>query len=322
MISTDSPKKTVPLGIIVVNYKSHDETVEFVERELKKIDTPHVIVVVNNADDGAHGRKLAETLDAQLYRSDNMDSAPLSDRIVISEPENLGYGSGNDLGFQFIDQHFDTNWILISNNDLELIDERVVESMIEKGETDATIGAIGPRIRTPQNRDQSPHRYRSIWNLLILPKLFYPVWAVFKRMGIGLERVPNAKSGFYHRIMGCFFLVRTEAFRQADGFDDRTFLYGEEVILSARLRSVGFKTFYCAESSVLHNHRQTTSTHLSNRRTKEHVLNSLLIYFRYYDGQSKWVCRLARFADFVEARFYEPLIRFFKRILGLKPSQI
>jgi GT2 family glycosyltransferase len=309
-----SSRKKVPLGIVVVNYKSHDETLHFIDRELTKIEIPHVIVVVNNADDGNHGLQLAAALKAQPYRSNDLQESPRVNRIVISEPENLGYGRGNNLGFEFLDRHYETNWVLISNNDLVLNEHRVVESLIEIGNADPKIGAIGPSIRTPQHQNQSPHRYLTIWWMLIFPKLFYPVWSIFQKMGYGKEVITGAASGTYFRIMGCFFLVRTDAFRQAAGFDVRTFLYGEEAILSARLREHGFETYFSAEHEVIHHHQQTTSTYFSTRKTRAITLDSLLVFYHHYDHQPKWVCQLARFSDWIDAKLYEPIANCFRRL--------
>jgi GT2 family glycosyltransferase len=316
---TNSPKKNVPLGIIVVNYKSHDETVSYVENELAKISTPNVVVIVNNSDDGVHGCTLANALKAQHYHSENMSPVPETDRIVISEPENLGYGPGNNRGFEFIERHFDTDWILISNNDLVLPEPNVVQSLIQAAESDPKIGLIGPRVRTPAGRDQSPHRYKSIWTLLIFPKLFYPVWAILKRFGWGHEVVSNAPSGYYFRIMGCFILVRSEAFAAIEGFDPRTFMYGEECIFCTRLRQKNYETYFSAENNVTHFHSQTTSNYFSNRKLKEQTLRTLLLFFRDYDNQPQWVCKLASFSDWIEAKIYEPILRaakFLKRSGG------
>ena len=316
VISNDLRKK-IPLGIIIVNYKSHDETVNYIENELSKISIPHVIVVVNNSDDGVHGGKLAESLKAQHYHCNDMDPVPNSDRIVITEPENLGYGRGNNLGAMFINQHFDTDWILISNNDLVLPESDVVQSLIATAERDPKIGMIGPRVRTPTGRDQSPHRYKSIWTLLILPKLLYPVWAIFQRSGlVAGEVVSNAPSGYYFRIMGCFFLVRSDAFVAIDGFDDRTFMYGEECIICTRLRQKNFETYFSSEHNITHFHGQTTSNYFSTRKLKEQTLKSLLIFFKDYDNQPDWVCKLASFSDRVEAKIYEPVIRVLRLITG------
>ena len=41
-------------------------------------------------------------------------------------------------------------------------------------------------------------------------------------------------------VEGSFFAVRADAIRRVRGFDERTFLYAEEIILSFRLRAKGY----------------------------------------------------------------------------------
>src|SRR6056297_385565 len=101
-LTTAVQKKRVPLGIVLVNYKNHDETVEYVNNELCKISTNNVLVIVNNADPGKHGLQLAEAIGAQHYHSSDLTPFPQNHHFVISEPENLGYARGNNLGFAFL----------------------------------------------------------------------------------------------------------------------------------------------------------------------------------------------------------------------------
>lgn len=301
------------LGIILVNYKSLEETVDYVQQQLVKISIPYKIVIVNNACTEELNHQLVQQLSGELVRSVE-DSINTENRVfVIAEPNNLGYACGNNLGFDFLDRHFNTEWMLISNNDLILEKDGIVEQLIDLGNNLPDTGVIGPQIRTPAGKSQSPHRKRSIWTQLILPKLFYPAWAIWQKFGFGKEVVANANSGYYFRIMGCFFLVRTEAFRECEGFDPRTFLYGEEVILSARMKNIGYETYYSAEQTVIHNHRQSTSSYLSTRNIKQQTLKSMLIYYRHYVKQPSWVCKLAQLADWVEAKIYAPAIDLIKR---------
>jgi len=301
------------LGIILVNYKSLEETVDYVQTQLSRISVPNKIVIVNNACTDELNQQLVERLSGELVNSID-DPISLDKHVfVIAEPENLGYARGNNLGFDFLNRNFDTQWMLISNNDLILETDDVVEKLIEVGTENPDIGVIGPRVQTPTGKSQSPHQKRSIWTLLIVSKLFYPAWAIYQKFGFGKEVIAHAKSGYYFRIMGCFFLVRTSAFDKCKGFDPKTFLYGEELILSQRMRKAGFKTYFLAEQTIIHNHRQSTSSYLSTRNIKQQTLKSLLIYYRDYDGQPAWVCKLARVADWVEARIYAPIINRFRR---------
>jgi GT2 family glycosyltransferase len=54
------------------------------------------------------------------------------------------------------------------------------------------------------------------------------------------------------QVMGAFFLVRRELFEALQGFDERFFVYYEEVDFSLRARQAGWQTWYLAEAAAFH----------------------------------------------------------------------
>jgi len=75
---------------------------------------------------------------------------------------------------------------------------------------------------------------------------------------------------------GMFMLFRREAFEQSCGFDQRYFLYYEDVDLCARLRLQGLQVALCPDAKVVHHaHR---SSHRSLKYLRWH-LSSMLRFF-------------------------------------------
>jgi len=54
------------------------------------------------------------------------------------------------------------------------------------------------------------------------------------------------------QVMGAFFLVRRPLFEALNGFDERFFLYFEEVDFSLRARRAGWRSFYLSEAQAYH----------------------------------------------------------------------
>ena len=54
------------------------------------------------------------------------------------------------------------------------------------------------------------------------------------------------------QVMGAFFLIRSNLYKECLGFDERFFVYYEEVDLSKRVNSLGFKSMFFAESNAYH----------------------------------------------------------------------
>lgn len=75
---------------------------------------------------------------------------------------------------------------------------------------------------------------------------------------------------------GMFMLFRREVFEKLGGFDERYFLYYEDVDLCARLRLQGYEAALCIDAKVIHHaHR---SSHTSFKFMKWH-LSSMLRFF-------------------------------------------
>lgn len=75
---------------------------------------------------------------------------------------------------------------------------------------------------------------------------------------------------------GMFMLFRREVFEKLSGFDERYFLYYEDVDLCARLRLQGYEVALCPSAKVIHHaHR---SSHTSFKFMKWH-LTSMLRFF-------------------------------------------
>jgi len=55
-----------------------------------------------------------------------------------------------------------------------------------------------------------------------------------------------------------FMLFPSEIFKQLDGFDQKFFLYYEDVDLCARLRLLGYEVVLCPAASVVHQARRSS----------------------------------------------------------------
>jgi GT2 family glycosyltransferase len=75
---------------------------------------------------------------------------------------------------------------------------------------------------------------------------------------------------------GMFLLFRSKAFRSVRGFDERYFMYYEDVDLGRRLRMLGMRVMYAPASSVVHNARRGSRR---NAGLALHHLRSVLRFF-------------------------------------------
>jgi GT2 family glycosyltransferase len=77
-------------------------------------------------------------------------------------------------------------------------------------------------------------------------------------------------------VAGMFMLFCGDAFRRMGGFDEKYFLYYEDVDLCARIRLAGWRVAVCPTVTAIHDARR--ASHRSMRYFRWH-LTSILRYF-------------------------------------------
>jgi N-acetylglucosaminyl-diphospho-decaprenol L-rhamnosyltransferase len=78
---------------------------------------------------------------------------------------------------------------------------------------------------------------------LVLPRLF---------PGHQLTAAETAQSQLVDQVIGAFYFVRRDLFARLGGFDERYFLYFEEVDFALRARQQGTRSYFLKEAEVFH----------------------------------------------------------------------
>lgn len=81
-------------------------------------------------------------------------------------------------------------------------------------------------------------------------------------------------NGEYYWVSGCFFVDAREKLRKAGNFDENTFPYGEKMILSERLKRVGYMMYYL-NVKVIHRSPETIARSLKDFEAEETLYKSL-----------------------------------------------
>ena len=76
----------------------------------------------------------------------------------------------------------------------------------------------------------------------------FPQWIPMQRMTS--EEVGS--SGIVDQVIGAYFLIRRSLFETLGGFDERFFMYLEDVDLSLRARRIGYSSYFMADLPVYH----------------------------------------------------------------------
>jgi N-acetylglucosaminyl-diphospho-decaprenol L-rhamnosyltransferase len=170
----------------------------------------------------------------------------------LGMPENLGFGRGCNEGFAYVK----TPWVLFLNPDASLMPD-CLEKLISAAEKHPSVVAFGPVHLTHSG----------------------PAW--FKRRsGISKERVytttpPHTPVPF---MSGAAMLIRSEAFREACGFDPEIFLYFEDDDLSLRLHQAHGPLMLVHDAGISHGGGQSSAPTLAISEFKEYHFGKSEIY--------------------------------------------
>ena len=265
------------VGIVIVSYRSDDLTVRFVREDLSRISVPYQVVVVDNGEtgSGALQEKLPE--------------------VTVLVSENRGYASACNLGAEWLRDRVHPESVLFCNNDLRFQSDRVVETLCETLSAHPEVGAIGPCIVGPDGRRQSPEPYRGLWNRYVWMYVLTPFLSRDRKVRkFQLDYAEKASEGYHYKLMGSFLMVRAEAFFEAGCFDEGTFLYAEEPILSERLSRIGKRCWFCPSVTVLHDHGTVIKSSFKSKETDWMQFRSMAYYYRRYRGYPAWEISLVR----------------------------
>lgn len=193
----------------------------------------------------------------------------------IRAESNRGYGAGHNIALRKILGSSEFHFVL--NPDIYF--ERVeLERMLHFIRQDPAIGQLMPKVLYPDGSLQY------LCKLLPTPAdLFlrrFSFGAIGKWTARQAELFELRHTG-YDKVMdipylsGCFMLLRVSALREVGLFDERFFMYAEDIDISRRMHAACRTVFY-PSATVFHNHAR--DSYKSGRALLMHI-RSLIKYF-------------------------------------------
>jgi GT2 family glycosyltransferase len=202
------------------------------------------------------------------------------DILLMENSENRGFARAVNQGYEKTTGRY----ILILNPDVRLLPGSVNKA-ITFLERNPEVGVLLPKLLNPDGSLQ--FSCRSFFNFPYL---------LFRRTPLG-KIFPNHQVIRKHFMMdwdhanprevdwglgGCMFL-RRGALRGGKVFDERFFLYMEDVDLCFQMKEKGWKVIYYPEAVMVHAHLRESAKGVFNRAKWEHV-KSMIRFYRKYGG--------------------------------------
>ena len=224
----------VKVSIIIVSWNSASylkKCIESIELHIK--DICYEIIVVDNCS--------SDHLKAMMKNN-------FSQLLLIEETFNKGFSGACNDGLKEAKGEF----VLFLNPDT-LLKKGSLDHLLKKIESDSNIGFVGPKVLSEDGSFQRnsrrliPNVESVIYSLFGLSK-FFPKHPRFSKYNLG--GLPEDQECKVDAVSSTCMFVRRSVLES--GFDERFFLYVEDLDLCARIGKAGLDGYYCPESEIIH----------------------------------------------------------------------
>jgi GT2 family glycosyltransferase len=188
---------------------------------------------------------------------------------------NVGFGGGHNKVLNMITGTSDFHFIL--NPDI-YFEPCMLSVMLDRIQRDERVGLLIPKILFPNGSLQYSCRLLpSPLNLFVRRfNLFFPK-SIIERINHHYELRDTNYDGEMNPpvLSGCFLLARMVTLKKVDFFDERFFMYLEDVDLSRRIHSIS-KTIFFPAAVIYHEHAKSS---FQNMKMLAFHISSTIKYF-------------------------------------------
>lgn len=174
--------------------------------------------------------------------------------------ENNGYGAGHNIALRQV-LNSNVDYHLVLNSDVHWSGD-VLTPMLKAMDADRQIGLMAPRTLNLDGSLQATARMLPTPLDLFLKRATPSGWFKARKQRYLLDRLLSANclvnSPF---LLGSFMLFRVEALRSEGLFDERFFMYHEDIDITRRIHQ-NWLTLYWPHVTVIHAHRRESARSL------------------------------------------------------------
>jgi len=282
---------TPDVSILIVNWNSRDLLRRCIDSVRTAASAPgaarYELVVVDNA-----------SADDSIERA---DLGP-GDRLVRNA-ENLGFGAACNQGAAVASGRY----LLLLNPDCELHAGAIEACLAAMAETAARIGVCGVRLLDDNGQTwRMCQRRPNLYTLLAKPLGLHVLTP--QRQDHFLKDFDHLSDRDVDNVIGAFYLIETALYRRLGGFDERFFVYWEDVDLSIRVQQAGLRVHYLAAPTSYHR-GGGVSEQVKAARLFYATLSRIQYAFKHLSPAQAWIHVLVTLAIEPLSRTLHALLR-------------
>ncbi len=265
----------VDLTIVIVNYNSGD----LLKECLKSIYASGMkrsfrIHVLDNCSSDGSPEMLAKTF---------------PDLTLTRNAHNVGFGRANN---QVLRSVSDTRYFLALNPDI-VVTPGSLDFMCTYMDEHPTVGICGCKLLNPDLTLQDSCRTWPNPLTILLRGLLVEKWYPNGRLFLDyyMRDWDHDEIAEVDWVQGSCMMIRREIFPDVEPFDERFFMYYEDVDLAMRTWQAGWKVVYIPDVHMIHHHKQESHSWKSPRVRFQHIRSAIHFFHKHKFFQSTLIGR-------------------------------
>ena len=242
------------LSVTIVAYENKQDVLQAVKsiEECTISTSKHIYIVDNSVP--------------SIFEKEDFSAYP--DVEVMAMPMNLGFGHGHNQVLPKLNSNFHA----IVNPDIILKEDSFPILINFLKEHNASI--VAPKLITPNGEMQKAYRhYPTVIDMFL--RMFVKKGFEKRKNYHTLDYMDYTKAFQVPFIQGSFLVMKTEIFKELNGFDERFFMYMEDADLCRRANAIA-PVYYCPDTCVIH--KWEKGSHKSKTLFMHHI-SSMCKYF-------------------------------------------
>ena len=195
---------------------------------------------------------------------------------VINTGKNLGFGKACNLGAKYAKSEY----LLFLNPDAALYSNSLNQALaFMQDSVNAQVGICGVQLV-----DEFGHISRSCTRFPSAKSFFLHAMGLDRfipKLGHFMSEWDHSQTRQVDHVIGAFFLVRRKVFESLNGFDERFFVYLEDLDFSLRANHLGWQSVYLANIQAFHA-GGGTSNQVKARRLFYLLRSRILYSFKHF----------------------------------------
>jgi GT2 family glycosyltransferase len=224
------------LSIIIISYNTEKITIDCLKSIIESLKNSYLkyeIIVVDNASKDNSVSSIKKLKSEIKNRNLKIN--------LIENKENIGFGPANNQAVKLAK----SDYLFFLNSDIIVLNAAIEKLYNFYKQNEKTIHFLGGKLL---NKDESSQP--SCGPMYTLPMIFAHLF--LRGDYWELTRYSPKKIKEVDWISGACILTKKEYFEKLGGFDEKIFMYMEEIDLFFRAKKHGFKVFFYPEAKFIH----------------------------------------------------------------------